>query len=73
MQKVYQVGRCTPVSTYKAALRQHAKFKMARRISVWRQPIGYSVKCGVNNWGFKHLRNGKYIGWQGLKAVQNFG
>ena len=73
MKKVYQAGNCAPVSTYKAALRQHAKFKMERHILVWRQPIGCSVKCGVNIWGFKHLRNGKYINWQGLKAVQNFG
>ena len=72
MKKVYQVSHCTPVSTYKAALRQHAKFKMKRHISVWKQPIGCSVKRGVNCWRFKRLCNGKYIGWQGIKAVQTF-
>ena len=73
MKKVYQAGNCAPVSTYKAALRQHAKFKMAWYDSVWRQPIGCNVKYGVNVWGFKRLCNGKYMGWQGIKAVQTFG
>ena len=68
MKKVYQAGSCAPVSTYKAALRQHAKFKMARYVSVWRQPIGCSFSCGVNQWGFKSLsKHGKFIGWAGLK------
>ena len=73
MKKVYQVGNCAPVSTYKAALRQHAKFKMAWYDQVWRQPIGCSVKRGVNKWGFKQLtKHGKWIGWQGLKELRDF-
>ena len=68
MKKVYQAGNCVPVSTYKAALRQHAKFKLAWYDSVWRQPIGCSVKCGVNQWEFKQLtKHGKRIGWKGIK------
>ena len=74
MKKVYQAGNCVPVRTYKAALRQHAKFRMAWYAHVCRQPIGCSVKCGVNQWGFKHLiKHGKRLDWSGLKAVQNFG
>ena len=75
MKKVYQAGNCAPVRTYKAALRQHAKFKMVWYDSVWRQPIGCSTKYSVNQWGYKQLinNNGKQIGWSGLKAVRNFG
>ena len=51
MKKVYQAGHCAPVSTYKAALRQHAKFKMAWYDPVFKQPIGCSVKYRVNRWG----------------------
>ena len=73
MKKVYQAGHCTPVSTYKAALRQHAKFKMAWYTPVWRQPIGCSRKHGVNKWGFKQLiKHGKWIGWQGTKELGDF-
>ena len=73
MKKVYQVGNCAPVRTYKAALRQHAKLKMAWYDSVWRQPIGCSTKYGVNQWEFKPLtKPGKWIGWAGVKAVRNF-
>ena len=73
MKKVYQAGNCAPVSTYKAALRQHAKFKMVWYESVWKQPIGCSVKYGVNDWGFKQLyKHGKYIGWQGMKELGDF-
>ena len=69
MKKVYQVGHRAPVSTYKAALRQHAKFKMAWYDQVWRQPIGCSHKYGVNKWGFKQLiKHDKWIGWGGLKC-----
>ena len=68
MKKVYQVGHCAPVSTYKAALRQHAKFKMSRYIPVWKQPIGCNVKYGVNQWVFKPLtKHGKLMGWSGLR------
>ena len=68
MKKVYQAGNCAPVRTYKAALRQHAKFKMAWYDSVWRQPIGCSHKYGVNKWGLKQLiKHGKLIGWSGLR------
>ena len=73
MKKVYQAGNCAPVSTYKAALRQHAKFKMAWYVRVWRRPIGCSFKCGVNKWRFKHLiKHGKWIRWQGKKELGNF-
>ena len=73
MKKVYQAGNCAPVSTYKAALRQHAKLKMVWYDSVWRQPIGCSVKYGVNHWGFKPLtKPSKWIGWSILKVVRNF-
>ena len=73
MKKVYQAGNCAPVRTYKAALRQHAKFKMARYVRVWRQPIGCSVKYGVNHRGFKPLiKNGKWIGWKGIKELGDF-
>ena len=73
MKKVYQAGNCTPVRTYKAALRQHAKFKMAWYYTVWRQPIGSSTKYGVNKWRFKPLiKNGEWINWEGVKAVRTF-
>ena len=73
MKKVYQAGTRAPVSTYKAALRQHAKFKMEWYVSVWRQPIGCSVKRGVNHWGFKQLiKHGKLMGWSGLKYSPKF-
>ena len=73
MKKVYQVGECTPVSTYKAALRQHAKFKMAWYDAVWRQPIGCSAKYGVNHWRFKPLyKHGKWLPWEGIKGRHNF-
>ena len=73
MKKVYQAGHCAPVSTYKAALRQHAKFRMAWYDQVWRQPIGCSVKRGVNQWGFKHLtKHGKWLSWKGLKELGDF-
>ena len=73
MKKVYQVGNCAPVSTYKAALRQHAKFKMVWYIPVWRQPIGCSHKYGVNQWGFKPLiKNGEWMGWKGIKELEDF-
>ena len=68
MKKVYQAGHCAPVSTYKAALRQHAKFKMAWYDPVFKQPIGSSVKYGVNRWGFKPLiKHGKWIWWSRLR------
>ena len=74
MKKVYQAGNCAPVRTYKAALRQHAKFKMASYDTVWRQPIGCSGKYGVNKWGYKPLiKRGEWIGWKGVKAVRTFG
>ena len=83
MKKVYQAGSCAPVSTYKAALRQHAKFKMARHVRVWLQPIGCSHKSGVNQWWlqpigvnqwwFKQLiKNGKWIVWSGLQDRSKF-
>ena len=73
MKKVYQAGHRVPVSTYKEALRQHAKFKMAWYDLVWRQPIGCSPKYGVNKWGFKQLiKHGKWIGWGGLKELGDF-
>ena len=73
MKKVYQAGHYAPVSTYKAALRQHAKFKMQWYTSVWRQPIGCSVKRGVNKWGFKQLiKHGKWISWKGNKELGDF-
>ena len=73
MKKVYQAGICVPVSTYKAALRQHAKFKMARHVSVWKQPIGCSAKYGVNQWGYKQLiKNGKWLPWKGMKELGDF-
>ena len=73
MKKVYQAGNCAPVSTYKAALRQHAKFKMSRHVSVFKQPIGCSPKYGVNKWGFKQLiKHGKWIGWKGIKGLGDF-
>ena len=74
MKKVYQVGEQAPVSTYKAALRQHAKFKMAWYDSVWRQPIGCSsAKYGVNQWGFKQLiKHGKWLPWKGMKELGDF-
>ena len=73
MKKVYQADTLAPVSTYKAALRQHAKFKMSRYVSVWRQPIGCSVKYRVNEWGFKPLiKHGKLIIWSGLKNRPDF-
>ena len=73
MKKVYKVGHYAPVSTYKAALRQHAKFKMPRYSTVFKHPIGCSVKYGVNEWGFKPLiKHGKLICWSGLKYRPNF-
>ena len=74
MKKVYQAGNCAPVRTYKAALRQHAKFKMAWYDAVWRQPIGCSGGRGVNKWGYKPLiKHGEWIGWKGVNAVRTFG
>ena len=72
MKKVYQAGIRAPVSTYKAALRQHAKFKMSRYIAVFKQPIGHVAKYGVNKWGFKQLiKHGKWFCWSGLKERTN--
>ena len=73
MKKVYQAGNCAPVSTYKAALRQHAKFKMVWYASVWRQPIGCSTKYSVNDWRYKQLiKNGKWLPWKGMKELGDF-
>ena len=73
MKKVYQAGQLAPVRTYKAALRQHAKFKMAWYDRVFKQPIGCSVKRGVNHWGFKPLiKHGKWLPWKGMKELGYF-
>ena len=73
MKKVYQVGAHAPVRTYKEALRQHAKFGVGTYIKIWRQPIGCSVKYGVNDWGYKQLiKNGKWLPWKGMKELGDF-
>ena len=73
MKKVYQVGVHAPVRTYKEALRQHAKHRVDAAIKIWKQPIGCSVKRGVNKWGFKQLiKHGKWIGWKGMKGLRDF-
>ena len=73
MKKVYQAGNRAPVSTYKAALRQHAKFKMGWDVSVLSQPMRCSPKYGVNKWGFKQLiKHGEWLPWKGMKELGDF-
>ena len=73
MKKVYQVGAHAPVRTYKEALRQHAKHRVSARIKIWKQPIGCSIKYGVNDWVFKPLiKHGKRLGWGALRGRSNF-
>ena len=73
MKKVYQVGAHAPVRTYKEALRQHAKLRVGSYIKIWRQPIGCSIKYGVDDWGFKPLiKHGKRLGWGALRGRSNF-
>ena len=73
MRKVYQTGLLVPVSTYKQALRQHAKFKLLADIVIWKQPIGCIEPYGSQDWCFKPLfKRGIYQRWKGLKIRSNF-
>ena len=73
MKKVYQVNTHAPVRTYKEALRQHAKLRVGTDIKIWKQPIGYNIKYGVNHWGFQHLfKHGKWLPWKGMKELGDF-
>ena len=73
MKKVYQVGAHASVRTYKEALRQHAKHRVGAAIKIWKQPIGCSVKYGVDDWTFKPLiKHGTRIRWDALRGRSNF-
>lgn len=73
MKKVYRVGLQVPVSTYKQALRQHAKAKLSKDFAIFKHPVGCIRHCGAYGWGFKILcKHGIYQGWKGLKTRSNF-